>query len=108
MRWVSEQKIQDGPRGVGYVPDGVRQQVQESRFRCWDFSWRVQSCFVEKEAVAQKVHWKWRGFVEADVDASEDFEEEVVLLWLAWCRLRRRSWGPEVDVKAFSDMSVDG
>jgi hypothetical protein len=72
------QKAQVGPVGDGSVPP-ERQQVQLSRLRCWDFSWRCQSCLVEKEYSVQKVHWKGRSFDESFGGL------------LLYCRRRRRS-----------------
>ena len=56
------QKAQVGPVGVSIVPP-ERQHVQLSRLRCWDFSWRCQSCFVANVQSAQNVHWNRRSLV---------------------------------------------
>lgn len=70
----------EGEEGEMYVgPEG--QQVQLSRFRCCDFSCRVQSCFVLNVEVpgGQKVHWKRRSFSLPVDDEDGGFACEVLL-----------------------------
>lgn len=67
------------------------QQTQVSSDRCCDFSWRAQSCFVEKEDPQKKVQWKGLGLLFFALVVSLFAPDSGVGLGFVVTRRRRRS-----------------